>query len=72
MSQKINIKEERHQLMNELFGLYDSDNYGYISNKEALRIVASMKWQLGPDKVNDFLVIVDPRNEGRVIKKKIY
>ena len=58
--------------MNELFGLYDSDNYGYISNKEALRILASMRRQLGPDKENDFLVIVDPRNEGRVIKKKIY
>ena len=72
MSQKINIKEERHQLMNELFGLYDSDNYGYISNKEALRILASMRRQLGPDKENDFLVIVDPRKEGRVIKKKIY
>jgi len=37
MSQKINIQEERSQLMNELFDLYDSDNYGYASNKEALK-----------------------------------
>lgn len=69
MSQKINIQEERRQLMNELFDLYDSDNYGYVSNKEALRILASMGRQLEPDEENDFLGIVDPRNEGRVTKE---
>ena len=71
MSQKIKIQEERRQLMNELFDLYDRKNYGYVSNKEALRIVSAMGRQIEPDEENDFFSVVDPRNEGKVTKENL-
>ena len=69
MDRKINIQEERRKLMDEVFDLYDSENLGYVSSKDALKILASMGRQIEPDEEMDFLAIVDPRNEGRVTKE---
>ena len=69
MSKKINIQDERIQLMSEVFDLYDPDNEGYVFSKNALKILSSMGRKLEPEDEFEFLSIVDPKNEGRVTKE---
>ena len=69
MSKKINIQQERRQLMSEVFDLYDPDNLGYVFSKDALKILSSMGRKIGQEDEFDFLAIVDPNNEGRVTKE---
>ena len=69
MSKKINIQEERRQLMSEVFDLYDPDNLGYIFSKDALKLLASMGRKIDQEDELEFLSIVDPKNEGRVTKE---
>ena len=69
MSKKTNIQEERRRLMNEIFDLFDVDNLGYVSSRDSLKILASMGRKLEPEDQNEFLSIVDPRNEGRITKE---
>ena len=66
---KNNIQEERRRLMNEIFDLFDVDNLGYVSSRDSLKILASMGRKLEPEDQNEFLSIVDPRNEGRITKE---
>ena len=68
MKKKNNIQDERRQLMKEIFDLFDSEKSGYIEAKDSLKILASMGRKLEPEDENEFLEIVDPRNEGRVSK----
>ena len=68
MSKKLNIQDERIQLMSEVFDLYDPFNEGYVFSKDALKIIASMGRKLEPEDEFEFLSIVDPKNEGRVTK----
>ena len=69
MSKKINIQQERRQLMSEDFDLYDPDNLGYVFSKDALKILSSMGRKIGQEDEFDFLAIIDPNNEGRVTKE---
>ncbi len=69
MSKKINIQQERRQLMSEVFDLYDPDNLGYVFSKDALKILSSMGRKIVQEDEFDFLAIVDPNNEGRVTKE---
>ena len=69
MSNKINIQEERRQLMSEVFDLYDLDNVGYVNSKDALKILSSMGRRIEHEDEVEFLAIVDPNNEGRVTKE---
>ena len=69
MSKKINIQQERRQLMSEVFDLYDPDNLGYVFSKDALKILSSMGRKIGQEDEFDFLAIIDPNNEGRVTKE---
>ena len=69
MSKKINIQDERIQLMSEVFDLYDPDHEGYVFSKNALKILSSMGRKLEPEDEFEFLSIVDPKNEGRVTKE---
>ena len=69
MSKKINIQDERIQLMSEVFDLYDQDNEGYVFSKDALKILSSMGRKIEPEDEFEFLAIVDPKNEGRVTKE---
>ena len=64
-----NAQEERCELMNEIFDLYDKEKTGYIDCQDSLKILASMGRKIEPEDENEFLSIVDPRNEGRVSKK---
>ena len=68
MKKKNNIQDERRQLMKEIFDLFDPEKSGYIEAKDSLKILASMGRKLEPEDENEFLEIVDPRNEGRVSK----
>ena len=69
MSIKNNIQGERRRLMSEIFDLFDVENNGYISSKDSLKMLASMGRELEPEDQNEFLSIVDPRNEGRITKE---
>ena len=69
MSKKINIQDERIQLMSEVFDLYDQDNEGYVFSKDALKILSSMGRKIDHEDEFEFLAIVDPNNEGRVTKE---
>ena len=68
MSKKKNPQEERRQLMNEIFDLFDNEKTGYVDCKDSLKILASMGRKLEPEDENEFLAIVDPKSEGRVSK----
>ena len=68
MSKKLNLQEERRQLMSEVFDLYDYENLGYVFSKDALKILSSMGRKIDQEEELDFLSIVDPNNEGRVTK----
>ena len=68
MSMK-NTQQERRQLMNEIFELFDKENNGFVDAKDSLKILASMGRKLDPEEENEFLSIVDPRNEGKVTKR---
>ena len=52
--------------MREIFDLFDTEQSGYVDCKDSLKILASMGRKLEPEDENEFLSIVDPRNEGRV------
>ena len=66
---KLNIQDERRQLMNELFDLSDPDNSGFVFSKDALKLLQSMGRKIEPEDEMEFLSIVDPNNEGRVTKE---
>ena len=68
MSKKKNPQEERRQLMNEIFDLFDVEKTGYVDSKDSLKILASMGRKLEPDDENEFLSLVDPKREGTVSK----
>jgi Ca2+-binding EF-hand superfamily protein len=68
-SEALKLQEERHKLMDEVFDLYDPDNLGYVFRKDALKILSAMGRVLDPEDETDFLSMVDPKNEGRVLKK---
>ena len=68
MSMK-NTQQERRQLMNEIFELFDKEHNGFVDAKDSLKILASMGRKLDPEEENEFLSIVDPRNEGKVTKR---
>ena len=68
-SEALKLQEERHKLMDEVFDLYDPDNLGYVFSKDALKILSAMGRVLDPEDETDFLSMVDPKNEGRVLKK---
>ena len=68
MKKKTNIQDERRRLMKEIFDLFDTEKSGYVEAKDSLKILASMGRKLDPEDENEFLAIVDPRNEGRVSK----
>ena len=65
---KLNLQEERRQLMSEVFDLYDYENLGYVFSKDALKILSSMGRKIDQEDELEFLSIVDPNNEGRVTK----
>ena len=67
MSKK-NPQQERRELMNEIFDLFDSENSGYVDAKDSLKILASMGRKLEPEDENEFLAIIDPKGDGRVSK----
>ena len=64
----LKIQEERSKLMDEVFDLYDPDNLGYVFSKDALKILSAMGCVLDPEDETDFLIMIDPKNEGRVTK----
>ena len=64
-----NVQDERRKLMNDIFDLFDVDNTGYVSSKDSLKILESMGRKLEPEDKNEFLVIVDHKNEGRISKQ---
>ena len=55
--------------MDEVFDLYDRDNLGYVFSKDAFKILSAMGRVLDPEDETDFLAMIDPKNEGRVLKK---
>ena len=65
---KLSPQEERRQLMNEIFDLFDTQKTGYVDSKDSLKILASMGRKLDPEDENEFLSIVDPKREGIVSK----
>ena len=67
MSKK-NPQQERRELMNEKFDLFDTENSGYVDAKDSLKILASMGRKLEPEDENEFLAIIDPKGDGRVSK----
>ena len=69
MSNSLKLQEERLKLMDEVFDLYDRDNLGYVFSKDAFKILSAMGRVLDPEDETDFLSMVDPKNEGRVLKK---
>ena len=64
-----NFQEDRLQLIDEIFDLFDSENLGSVELKDSLKILASIGKKLDIEEENDFLQIVDPQNEGRVTKE---
>ena len=69
MSNSLKLQEERLKLMDEVFDLYDRDNLGYVFSKDAFKILSAMGRILDPEDETDFLAMIDPKNEGRVLKK---
>ena len=61
-------QEERRALMSEIFDLFDSEKHGYVDSKDSLKILASMGRKLEREDENEFLTLVDPKNEGTVSK----
>ena len=72
MSNSLKLQEERLKLMDEVFDLYDRDNLGYVFSKDAFKILSAMGRVLDPEDETDFLAMIDPKNEGRVLKKKFF
>ena len=66
---KNNIQEERRRLMNEIFDLYDTEKTGYVDIKDSLKMLAAMGRKLEPEDENEFLMLADPRKDGRVSKQ---
>ena len=54
-----NFQEDRIQLIDEIFDLFDSENLGYVEIKDSLKILASMGKKLDIEEENDFLSIID-------------
>ena len=50
-----NAQEERRELMNEIFDLYDKEKTGYIDCQDSLKILASMGRKIEPEDENEFL-----------------
>ena len=65
---KKNPQEERRALMSEIFDLFDSEKHGYVDSKDSLKILASLGRKLEREDENEFLTLVDPKNEGTVSK----
>ena len=63
-----NFQEDRIQLIDEIFDLFDSENLGYVELKDSLKILAAIGKKLELEDENDFLGLVDPNNTGRVTK----
>ena len=66
---KNNIQEERRRLMNEIFDLYDTEKTGYVDIKDSLKMLSAMGRKLEPEDENEFLMLADPRKDGRVSKQ---
>ena len=64
----VDFQQERMDLIDEIFDLFDSENLGYVEIKDSLKILASIGKKLDLEEENDFLSLVDPKNEGRVSK----
>ena len=65
----LSFQEDRINLIEEIFDLFDSENLGYVEIKDSLKILASIGKKLDIEDENDFLSLVDPKNEGRVSKE---
>ena len=63
-----NFQEDRLQLIDEIFDLFDSENLGSVELKDSLKILAAIGKKLDLEDENDFLNLVDPNNSGRVTK----
>ena len=66
---KNNIQEERRRLMSEIFDLYDTEKTGYVDIKDSLKMLEAMGRKLEPEDENEFLMLADPRKDGRVSKQ---
>ena len=64
----LNFQEERLKLIDEIFDLFYSKTIGYVEIKDSIKILASISKKLDFEEENDFLSILDPKNEGRVTK----
>ena len=64
-----NFQDERMQIMDEIFDLFDSENLGYVEIKDSLKILASIGKKLDIEQENEFLSLIDPKNVGRVTKE---
>ena len=65
----LSFQEDRINLIEEIFDLFDSENLGYVEIKDSLKILASIGKKLDIEDENGFLSLVDPKNEGRVSKE---
>ena len=65
----LSFQEDRINLIEEIFDLFDSENLGYVEIKDSLKILTSIGKKLDIEDENDFLSLVDPKNEGRVSKE---
>ena len=65
----LSFQEDRINLIEEIFDLFDSENLGYVEIKDSLKILASIGKKLDIEDENDFLSLIDPKNEGRVSKE---
>ena len=72
ISKKINIQEERSQLMSEVFDLYDPDKLGYVFTKQALKLLASMGRKIDKEDELEFLSIVDLKKKKEELLKKMF
>ena len=66
---KTNIQEQRRELMNQIFDLYDTEHVGYVDIKDSLKMLAAMGKNLEPEDENDFLMVADPNKEGTITKQ---
>ena len=65
----LSFQEDRINLIEEIFDLFDSENLGYVEIKDSLKILASIGKKLDIEDENGFLSLVDPKNEGRISKE---
>ena len=65
----LSFQEDRINLIEEIFDLFDSENLGYVEIKDSLKILASIGKKLDIEDENGVLSLVDPKNEGRISKE---